>query len=701
MSFRYVLPLLVVIVSLHPSAHAQDASWQQRVSYDIDIRLDTDSHRMDGRQVVRYENNSPDTLDRVFFHLYFNAFHPESMMAERNRVLPDPDSRIVPRIFNLGPDEIGFHRIESIRQDGTPVAYRITDTVMEVKLAHPIAPGAATEFELEYHSQVPLQTRRSGRHNREGIDYSMSQWYPKIAAYDRRGWHADPYVGREFYAPFGTFDVRITLPSEYVVAATGVLQNAEEIGHGYTERPVSVESETLTWHFRAENVHDFAWAADPDYIHDVIESATGITVHLFYQPDVAEVWQNLRTEAPAIMDFFSENYGRYPYPQMSVAQAGDGGMEYPMITFVTGRRSPASLRGVTAHEMAHMWYYGVLGSNEADFAWMDEGFGSYITTEVTGHLTGNPSPSHASSALGVLQAHHYGLFEPMNTPSDWFRTNYGYSIAAYTAGEMLLDLLGYVMSDPVRDQFLQTYFERFRFRHPDPTDVEKVAEDVSGLQLDWFFAQFTETDWTLDYAVRNVDSRRSGAAWRADITLERVSDIAMPIDVLITLDDGTAQWVTIPLGVMQGHKPVPQDWVVADPWLWTSPRYTLSIDLPARVRRVEIDPMLRTPDRNRLNNVTGLPTAITFLNAPQQRWTSYGIGWRPLAQYAHNWGIGAGLQARGTYIFGRWRTQAMLKLWPEVLFSGGDEPDVTSDPVLPIDGSPVDGIDYELRIDHP
>ncbi len=652
---------------------------------------------MEGRQIARYHNNSPDTLDRVFYHLYFNAFHPQSMMAERNRHLPDPDSRIAPRIFNLGPDEIGYHRIESLTQDGRAVTFDVMDTVMEVELAQPLAPGESARFEMYFHSQVPLQTRRSGRDSDEGIDYSMTQWYPKLANYDERGWHADPYVGREFYAPFGTFDVRITLPSEYLIGATGALQNPHEIGHGYDTTATVPDTDSLTWHFRAENVHDFAWAADPDYIHDVI-TENGIDHHLLYEPDVAEAWLGLREDLPAMMEFFSENFGPYPYPQVTVIQGGDGGMEYPMITLITGRRSPRSVLGVTAHEIAHMWYYSVLGSNEADYAWMDEGLTSYASTEAMAHLDGHPQASHLGAYYSMLSAHEYGYFERLNTPSDWFRTNRAYSAAAYTGGQMIVDMLGYVISDSLRDQFLLEYFDRFKFRHPNPYDIEKVAEDVSGLHLDWYFEQFANSDWTVDYAVENLRRSRRDNQWQSEIVIAREGDAALPVDLRLTYDDGSQQWINIPLGIMRGHKPVPDDWIVADPWPWTSPEYVLELMHQRRIARVEIDPTLHTPDVSRLNNTNTFPTDFTFLNPPVQSLTKYSVGWRPLLQYAHEFGVGGGLQFRGTYLFSQLQTRAMLKLWPEILFSAGEDPDLSP----PNDDlSAIDGIDYELAIsDH-
>ena len=344
-----------------------------------------------------------------------------------------------------------------------------------------------------------------------------------------------------------------------------------------------------------------------------------------------------------------------------------------------------------------MWYYGVLGSNEADYAWMDEGFASYADVEVTAHVADRPA-SHTGAHIGVLRQQHLDLFERMNTPADWFSTNSGYSNASYTAGEMLLDLLGYVISDSLRDEFLLEYFERYKFRHPNPFDMEKVAEDVSGIHLDWYFDQLTNSLWSADYAVDALISERKGEMWETTLELERESGAVLPVDVRLTLADGTIRWVNIPLSVMQGHKPVPEGWMVAEPWQWTFPEYTLRLELPGRVVRAEIDPLLRTPDANRLNNSSRLPIRTTFLHAPPQSWSTYQVGWRPLAQYADAFGFGVGVQLRGTYIFDRLSTRAMVKLWPEVLLSGGEEPEDRLLSAFAEDFSWHDGLDFDFAL---
>ncbi len=708
-SVRIVSVLLLWLLLSAAFAAAQTSpDWQQRVRYEMDLRLDTEHHHMRGRSQIVYYNHSPDTLRQVFFHLYFNAFHPQSMMAERNRHLPDPDRRVVPRIWQLGPEEQGFHRITYLAQEGKSLTFRITDTVLQAELTRPLAPGDSTVFELRFHSQVPRQTRRSGRDNAEGIDFSMSQWYPKIAAYDGRGWHPDPYIGREFYGVFGTFDVRITLPACYTIGATGVLLNAEEVGHGYDrissrgwtrfdpreEGLQCMPGDSLTWHFRAANVHDFAWAADPDYIHEAWhDDSLGVTYHLLFQPDVAERWQPMRQWVPWLIRYYSRRIGRYPYPQFTVVQAGDGGMEYPMINFITGRRSPFSLLGVTAHEAAHEWFYGVLASNENAYAWIDEGFTSWATTEAIAHLLGQ-MPDHRDAMLSVVRLQQMGLFERLNTPADWFASNVAYSVAAYSGGEMLLDLLGYVISDSLRDAFLQAYFRTYGLRHPNPYDVEKVAEQVSGLRLDWFFEQLTNSTYTYDDALEVAAQQRTPEGWRVTLRLRRRGTMFLPVDLRLTLADGRAQWVHVPLGLAQGHKPVPSDWIVTEPWLWTFPRYTLTLTLPTPVVRAELDPLQRTPDHNRLNNTWPFPLQIAFLQPLSFDPASYLATWRPLATYAYNFGLGLGVQLRGRYFFDRHETLLMLKLWPEVLLSNGRRPER---PWVHDRNAWWAGIDYVLR----
>jgi hypothetical protein len=395
---------------------------------------------------------------------------------------------------------------------------------------------------------------------------------------------------------------------------------------------------------------------------------------------------------------------------MTVAQGGDGGMEYPMFTVISSYDGPAfeekssrrSVLGTTVHEFAHMWYYAALGSNEADYAWMDEGFTSYATSEGMAHLTGGTA-SHSPTSLVWL--HKQGLYESFSTPADWFETNTAYGVASYPGGELLVDMLGYVMGEDNRDQWLKRYVRERTFEHPDPYDLELFAEQESGLMLDWYFWQFTRSTRALDDAIDDLETTATDDGYEASFTLEREGTLRMPHDVRLTLEDGSTQWVNVPLASMHGHKPVPDDWVVTAPWPWVDPEKTFTVEVPAPAASATLDPNRRTPDVNRLNNATDFPLRTRFLRAPESSWSRYEVGVRPLALYAHDFGVGGGVQVRGQYYLGEHRLRASVSLWPEVLFSDGDDPALTSRSFalgLANDtGSWFDGLDYELSYEYP
>src|SRR5699024_7287532 len=240
---------------------------------------------------------------QIFYHLYYNAFQPNSEMDIRSRTIADPDSRVMDRISKLEEDEIGFLKIENLRQNGKSIEGKTVGTIYQVKLAQPILPGEKTTFTLDFNGQVPQQIRRAGRNNAEGIALSMSQWYPKLAEYDYEGWHADPYIAREFHGVWGDFDVSISIDKAYTVGGTGYLQNPDQLGYGYQDDPtkeVRHKDEKTTWHFIAPRVHDFTWAADPDYIHDHETTNDGkTTLHFFYKdkPSVKKNWKRFEKDA--------------------------------------------------------------------------------------------------------------------------------------------------------------------------------------------------------------------------------------------------------------------------------------------------------------------------------------------------------------------------------------------------------------------
>jgi hypothetical protein len=600
-----LLNLFVLNVATH--MYCQPDRWQQMVDYKMEIDFDYRKNQFEGKQILKYTNNSPDTLDRVFYHLYFNAFQPGSVMDVRSRTIADPDRRVGHRISLLKKAEQGYQEIKSLKMNGKNVDYKTVGTILEVNLREPIMPKSTVTFEMEFHAQVPLQIRRTGRFNTEGIEYSMAQWYPKMCNYDYQGWHANPYVGREFYGIWGDFDVKITIDSQYMVAATGILQNKDKIGKGYSSKPVKLTSKKITWHFKAEKVHDFVWAADPDYVHTTHLAQDGTLLRFFYQPGekTTENWEKL----PAIMDeclqFLNRTYGIYPYPEYAFIQGGDGGMEYPMATLITGERPLVSLVGVSVHELIHSWYQGVLASNEALYHWMDEGFTSFAQEEAMNYLrmkklipgTAVDNPQ-LQSVKGYINFALSGKEEPLIIHADHFITNTAYGMASYTKGQVFLEQLRYIIGKDAFDKTMLRYYNDWKFRHPNANDFIRVAEKVSGLELDWFKEYFVHTTHTIDYSVEEMYGKT--------IVLKRNGIMPMPLDIVVTDNDGKEYRYNVPLDLMRGAKKGDRffnNFSVREPWPWTHPEYRLEVDIDARnIKLVKIDPSQRLADVNRADN---------------------------------------------------------------------------------------------------
>jgi hypothetical protein len=570
--------------------------WQQHVDYKMEIDMDVNKFQYQGKQTLVYTNNSPDVLDRVYYHLFFNAFQPGSEMDVRSQTIADPDSRVGNRIGQLQPNEIGYIKVNSLKQNGATLKHETVGTVLEVELAKPIQPGEKVTFTMDFDAQVPAQIRRTGRNNAEGVALSMSQWYPKLAEYDFEGWHADPYIGREFHGVWGDFDVKLTIDKNYTVGGSGYLQNPNQIGHGYETGTVTkTNADKLTWHFVAPNVHDFTWAADPDYIHDTKQVPNGPLLHFFYKNTLdAEHkanWKKMQPKTVELMQYYSTNVGKYPYKQYSVIQGGDGGMEYAMSTLITGNRSFGSLVGVTAHELAHTWFQFLLASNESKHEWMDEGFTTYISNMAMNDIMdeGKENPL-ANAYKGYIYLANSGKEQPLTTHSDRYAYNRSYSIAAYSKGAVFLSQLGYVIGNKNLKKTIKKYFTDFSFKHPKPLDIVRTAERVSGLELDWYLIDFGQTTNTIDYSVKAIEGNK--------VTLERIGLMPMPIDLKVTYVDGSSEDFYIPLQMMRGEKPTTAT-IISD-WAWAYPTY--SFDAKKAVKTVQIDPSGLMADVDSANN---------------------------------------------------------------------------------------------------
>lgn len=621
--------LLLAVLSatgLYAQKNPNPCYWQQHVDYKMEVSMDVKTYRYTGKQELVYTNNSPDTLHRVFYHLYNNAFQPGSEMDARIKSIADPDRRMVKsfksgektinesRISTLKPDEIGYLKISNLKQDGADAANTVAGTVLEVTLAKPLLPGKSTKLTLDFEGQVPVQIRRSGRNNAEGIALSMTQWYPKMAEYDFEGWHATPYIAREFHGVWGDFDVKITIDKDYVLGGTGYLQNKNEIGKGYEDTGVEVKypkkQKTLTWHFVAPMVHDFTWAADPDYAHDKLMGPNNTELHFLYK-DTAENkegWKKLQPKTVEILEFFNRIVGPYPYKQYSVIQGGDGGMEYAMCTLITGHNYEG-LVGVTAHEFGHSWFQHVLASNESKHGWMDEGFTTYIEALAIEALMPpaegdeerpNPFVDSYASYFYMVET---GKEQPLTTHADRFDQNALYGIASYSKGCVFLAQLGYVIGQDKLAETIKRFYADYKFTHPTPNDIKRTAERVTGAHLDWYLTDFVQTTNTIDYKIKEV--KEEGG--KTKVILERIGRMPMPIDIIVAYDDNSQESFYIPLEMMRYEKgnPYPNlKRTVLPDWDWGHKTYEFTINRSkASIKVMAIDPTELMADVNKDDNI--------------------------------------------------------------------------------------------------
>ncbi|MGF2413029.1 M1 family metallopeptidase [Ferruginibacter sp.] len=636
---RFFLLLICFIPAI---GFCQPDRWQQRVKYNMNIDMDVNNNQFKGKQKLEYTNNSPDALNKLFYHLYFNAFQPGSSMDVRSQELGkvaingrvDWDARVRDRISKLKENEIGYQKIISLKINGVAQPFKYHETILEVNLTKPILPKGKVVIDMEFEAQVPLQVRRSGRDNpTTGVRYSMSQWYPKLCEYDYEGWHPTPYVAREFYGVWGDFDVTINIDKTYKIGGTGVLVNANEIGWGY-DTPNSelkpTTKEKRSWHFVGNNVHDFVWTADPEYKH-LVRKVGGTTLHVIYNykennPKNDSAWIEVADGAAEALPFIESKFGKYPYPQYSFIQGGDGGMEYPMATLLSG---PGL--GTVFHEWMHSWYQMMLGTNESMYAWMDEGFTSFAEDLIMKYydkkssleglkeaLQKNPNNKNLQDLIPILPEDHStayagyfalaksGYEEPLTTHADHFNTNYAYSTAAYSKGEVFMEQLGYIIGATVRDKLLLEYYKQWRFKHPNSNDLIQVAEKMSGIKLDWYKEYFCSTTKTINYAIDSL-WEEGGVS---KIRLRRIGQMPMPVDLQLTFKDGTTEMHYIPLNLMFGEKPnedPKQKREVHEEWRWTHPTYIVEFKQRLTdIKAVEIDPTKRMADVERKNNLLEL-----------------------------------------------------------------------------------------------
>lgn len=618
------------------------AYWQQDVYYHINARIDEEDHRVDGDMELEYWNNSPDTLHFVYFHLYQNAFIKGSHLHELEKANRTP--------IRMGHKEAAGKGIviERISNKDQELRTELDNTILKVYLNKPLPPKGKTSFDIRFQTYYDrgATRRRMQMYDAWGFThYNGVQWYPKICVYDRKfGWDTYQHLNKEFYGEFGSFDVSLNFPSNYVVEATGAIQNRDEVlpkelrekldlknfkDKKWNEAPSIitpyVKGERKTWKFHADNVHDFAFTADPSY-RIATTYWNGVECVGLAQEPHASGWQNSAEYVAKVIRTFSEDIGMYAYPKMIAADANDG-MEYPMLT-LDGGRDP-SYRGLLVHEIGHNWFYGMVGSNETYRAAMDEGFTQFLTAWGLSRIDGPILPAPKSKSryrnrfaesrrvldANVLNAYHFDALNkdelPLNTHSDDFNSALGhgggYRQVYYKTASMLYNLQ-YTLGDSLFQAAMKHYFNQWKMAHPYFEDFRNSIIQFTNVDLNWFFDQWFETTKTADYSIGRI--RKIPGADSFAICFTRKGAMQMPLDFTVRAKDGKAYDFHIPntwFNKQTSATTLPK-WYG---WAKLHQNYTARIQVPGGIRQVQIDTSDRLVDVNMLDNYRrrGLPFA--------------------------------------------------------------------------------------------
>ena len=608
---KLLLTIVFSAISIF-SFSQQNAYYQQSAKYKMDIDIDAQNFTYQGNQTLTYINNSPDELKVVYFHLYWNAFKPNSMMDQRVQSQgKNGDSRLqtngVSRLASIPKEEEGAQNIHWIKQNGKALKFEIQETIMKVELNTPIKPNSSTTFTMEWDAVIPQQIRRSGRNNREGIDMSMTQWYPKIAEYDYDGWATFDYIGREFHAPFADFEVNIKIDKDYIIGAGGTLENPLEVkGYDQNANIKSDSKNKATWKWTAKNILDFAFAADRDYTVESFTILDGPKIYYVYQKsEKTQLWEESKPYVTKFFQLMNATLGRYAYPSYAFIQGGDGGMEYGMCTLMLGEgRTLEGLVGLMVHEGGHSWNQQMLAYNESVRPWMDEGFTSYYDDLIMHQLfppkepVANPFVNSIKSYVNFTKT---GKEEPAVWLADHHDGGNAYSIASYVKGEVFLVQLGYIVGEQNLSLIMKEFFNQWKMKHPTERDFLHIAQKTSGMDLKWFQHYWINTTKTIDYAIKNVKYEANSTT----ITLENKGSIPMPIDFSILTKDKKVVNYQIPMSMTHvwKTKDIYGDFNTLDYWKWTQKEYTFTIPYnKSQISALGIDFSQRLADVNPEDN---------------------------------------------------------------------------------------------------
>jgi hypothetical protein len=576
--------------------------WQQKVDYVIRAGIDTDSQVLKGSENIRYKNNSPDDLPFLWLKLDANLCDPNSTAA----VLDVPPLIFGDGVFDFTCRDGSGMTLEQVASGGTQLPVDLLGTIARVDLPQPVGPGGVVELAIDWSWLLPEYGY--GRTGRDGTLYQVAQWYPRLAVYDdANGWNIEPFLGAgEFYQEYGDFDVELTVPAGFVMAASGMIQNPEEVLTASwrrrlerartSETAVAIVTReealaarrigpagTKTWHFAAKKVRDFAFAMAPDFRWDA-SAWNGVLIQTFYRPEAA-LWEEANRMSWVTIRHFSERLAPYPWPQATTVEGPNDGMEYPMLTFVPSGASREELYWVLTHEFGHEWYPMIVNSNERLHPWMDEGFNTFIDIgSVEEYFAGEGYAETISrqplSYYGEHAAH--GEEQAMALPPD---EQHDLFWAAYFKPALMLHLLQHEVLGKERfDRAFSEYTKAWSFKHPYPADFFRFMEDASGVNLDWFWRGWVYSTARLDQAITRVipGSAEAGPA----IHVRSLADMIMPAELALEYSDGSSATVRLPVEMWK-----------------LGPEFVYRLPAGRQVISAELDPRGVLPDTDRSNNV--------------------------------------------------------------------------------------------------